>query len=71
MQTLAREPSLDEETTDFSAGEEEGSHEVKAADDNIHKVGQWMRRRCLDGALNRVPMDFYPKIWKILERVSL
>lgn len=25
------------------------------------------RRRRLDGALNRVPMGFYAKIWKILE----
>jgi hypothetical protein len=29
--------------------------------------GLWLRRRRLDGALNRVPMGFYAKIWKILE----
>ncbi|KAK8383664.1 hypothetical protein O3P69_015842 [Scylla paramamosain] len=28
--------------------------------------GQWLRRRRLDGALNRVPRNFYPQIWKIL-----
>jgi len=27
----------------------------------------FFRRRRLDGALNRVPMGFYAKIWKILE----
>lgn len=57
-----------EESSDYSSGEEE-SDDVKASDDNANKSGQWMRRRCLDGALNRVPVDFYPKIWKILERV--
>ena len=34
------------------------------------KVGHWIRRRRLDGTLNRVPPDFYPKVWHILERVS-
>uniref|UniRef100_A0A8D2Q8Y0 Phosphorylase b kinase regulatory subunit n=1 Tax=Varanus komodoensis TaxID=61221 RepID=A0A8D2Q8Y0_VARKO len=28
--------------------------------------GQWQRRRRLDGALNRVPVGFYQKVWKIL-----
>ncbi|ODN06538.1 putative phosphorylase b kinase regulatory subunit alpha [Orchesella cincta] len=30
--------------------------------------GQWLRRRRLDGALNRVPRGFYPRVWAILER---
>ncbi|CAG7717610.1 unnamed protein product [Allacma fusca] len=30
--------------------------------------GQWLRRRRLDGALNRVPRGFYPRVWSILER---
>ena len=34
------------------------------------KAGRWIRRRRLDGALNRVPPDFYPKVWHILERVG-
>ena len=29
--------------------------------------GSWIRRRRLDGALNRVPLGFYSKIWNILE----
>lgn len=33
------------------------------------RQGQWLRRRRLDGALNRVPRDFYPRVWNVLERV--
>ena len=29
--------------------------------------GSWIRRRRLDGALNRVPLGFYEKIYNILE----
>ncbi|XP_054267572.1 probable phosphorylase b kinase regulatory subunit alpha isoform X2 [Macrosteles quadrilineatus] len=32
------------------------------------RQGQWLRRRRLDGALNRVPRDFYPRVWSILEK---
>ncbi|XP_063707361.1 probable phosphorylase b kinase regulatory subunit alpha isoform X2 [Culicoides brevitarsis] len=32
------------------------------------KQGQWLRRRRLDGALNRVPRDFYPRVWTVLEK---
>ncbi|KAL1509746.1 hypothetical protein ABEB36_004437 [Hypothenemus hampei] len=32
------------------------------------RQGQWLRRRRLDGALNRVPRDFYPRVWNVLER---
>uniref|UniRef100_A0A8B9QN63 Phosphorylase b kinase regulatory subunit n=1 Tax=Apteryx owenii TaxID=8824 RepID=A0A8B9QN63_APTOW len=34
------------------------------------RQGQWQRRRRLDGALNRVPVGFYQKVWKILQKVS-
>ena len=34
------------------------------------RQGQWLRRRRLDGALNRVPRDFYSRVWTVLERVS-
>ncbi|KAH8020944.1 hypothetical protein HPB51_010334 [Rhipicephalus microplus] len=30
--------------------------------------GLWMRRRRLDGTLNRVPVGFYGQVWGILER---
>lgn len=32
------------------------------------RQGQWRRRRRLDGALNRVPVGFYQKVWKILQK---
>lgn len=32
------------------------------------REGQWLRRRRLDGALNRVPKGFYPQVWSLLER---
>ncbi|XP_030627255.1 phosphorylase b kinase regulatory subunit alpha, liver isoform isoform X2 [Chanos chanos] len=32
------------------------------------RQGQWLRRRRLDGAINRVPMGFYRKVWKILQK---
>ena len=32
--------------------------------------GRWSRRRKNDGALNRVPDSFYPKVWKILTKTS-
>jgi len=34
------------------------------------KQGQWLRRRRLDGALNRVPVGFYTDNWKLLKRVE-
>lgn len=34
------------------------------------RKGQWLRRRRLDGAINRVPVGFYEKVWKILQKVS-
>ncbi|XP_078682696.1 phosphorylase b kinase regulatory subunit alpha, skeletal muscle isoform-like isoform X8 [Branchiostoma floridae x Branchiostoma belcheri] len=33
----------------------------------VDRQGQWLRRRRLDGALNRVPVDFYTKIWNVLK----
>lgn len=33
------------------------------------KAGHWIRRRRLDGALNRVPPDLYSQVWHVLERV--
>lgn len=41
---------------------------TKKQDENFDRQGQWIRRRRLDGALNRVPMGFYPRAWKLLER---
>lgn len=41
--------------------------EKMAVRDSRH--GQWLRRRRLDGALNRVPVGFYQKVWSILQKV--
>lgn len=40
--------------------------EIENRFSNLH--GQWIRRRRLDGALNRVPLGFYSKVWRILEK---
>ncbi|XP_055522965.1 probable phosphorylase b kinase regulatory subunit alpha isoform X3 [Wyeomyia smithii] len=46
-------------------GKESEEAEATVIDD---RQGQWLRRRRLDGALNRVPRDFYPRVWTVLER---
>ena len=40
-------------------------------EEDLDREGQWRRRRRLDGALNRLPPDFYILVWHILERVSI
>lgn len=49
-------------------GEPEPDDQTIATIDD--RQGQWLRRRRLDGALNRVPRDFYPRVWTVLERVN-
>lgn len=45
--------------------------EIKSLEeDSTDKQGQWLRRRRLDGALNRVPRDFYSRVWTVLEKVE-
>ena len=44
--------------------------EKEEEDINTDRQGQWLRRRRLDGALNRVPEDFYTRVWKVLSKVS-
>ncbi|XP_041816169.1 phosphorylase b kinase regulatory subunit alpha, liver isoform isoform X2 [Chelmon rostratus] len=42
-----------------------------SGDGQLHweeRQGQWLRRRRLDGAINRVPVGFYQKVWKILQK---
>ena len=40
-------------------------------DEMEDRQGQWLRRRRLDGALNRVPVGFYTHVWKVLEKVRV
>ncbi|KAI5731071.1 hypothetical protein M8J77_004163 [Diaphorina citri] len=42
--------------------------DVGADDVEPDRQGQWLRRRRLDGALNRVPRDFYIRVWNVLEK---
>lgn len=49
-----------------------GSDFLEDDDSSIdNKHGQWIRRRLLDGSLNRVPIGFYSKIWVALEKVII
>ena len=45
--------------------EEEGSGSEESEENDRH--GIWIRRRRLDGGLNRVPLGFYSKVWMIVE----
>ncbi|KAI9091438.1 glycosyl hydrolases family 15-domain-containing protein [Phlyctochytrium arcticum] len=55
-----------------------GSSSVAAAAANalpaltllLPSQGRWLRRRKNDGALNRVPHDFYPKVWNVLSKTE-
>jgi len=40
-------------------------------DEEADREGQWRRRRRLDGALNRLPPNFYVLVWHILEKVTI
>ncbi|CAB4033735.1 phosphorylase b kinase regulatory subunit alpha, liver isoform-like, partial [Paramuricea clavata] len=37
---------------------------------SLGRLGVWIRRRRVDGALNRIPVDFYPKLWRIFEKCT-
>lgn len=49
--------------------DEEDEESSSSGDDSEEsdRQGTWLRRRRLDGALNRVPRGFYAKVWMILE----
>jgi phosphorylase kinase alpha/beta subunit len=49
----------------LSTGDEEIDQNNES---NLDKHGQWIRRRRLDGSLNRVPIGFYSKVWIALEK---
>ncbi|XP_066104804.1 phosphorylase b kinase regulatory subunit alpha, skeletal muscle isoform isoform X3 [Saccopteryx bilineata] len=49
-----------------SSGFFPSAHDQQTLKDN--RQGQWQRRRRLDGALNRVPIGFYQKVWKVLQK---
>ncbi|XP_059535267.1 phosphorylase b kinase regulatory subunit alpha, skeletal muscle isoform isoform X3 [Myotis daubentonii] len=49
-----------------SSGSFSSAYDQQTFQDN--RQGQWQRRRRLDGALNRVPVGFYQKVWKVLQK---
>lgn len=60
---LSRKSNLD----NFIGKDHSGCDEEGVVVDS-ERQGQWLRRRRLDGALNRVPKGFYPKVWSVLEK---
>ena len=42
--------------------------EIESPDEE--RSGQWLRRRRLDGALNRVPQGFYQRVYAFLDGVK-
>uniref|UniRef100_H2YMZ1 Phosphorylase b kinase regulatory subunit n=1 Tax=Ciona savignyi TaxID=51511 RepID=H2YMZ1_CIOSA len=44
------------------------TQDVTSTPTSVRSRGQWTRRRRIDGALNRVPHNFYTKIWRLLEK---
>ncbi|XP_060070242.1 probable phosphorylase b kinase regulatory subunit alpha [Ylistrum balloti] len=55
---ISATPSVSLNQSVFDSPEEE--------DILMDRQGQWLRRRRLDGALNRVPVGFYPRVWHFL-----
>ncbi len=37
------------------------------SDESEPPVGGWLRKRQRDGAVNRVPKDFYPSVWRVMK----
>nr|XP_020644828.1 phosphorylase b kinase regulatory subunit alpha, liver isoform [Pogona vitticeps] len=70
MKQRSRRPSSDQRCSSPSSPTSTSSlpgstgHSISWGD----RQGQWLRRRRLDGAINRVPVGFYPKVWKILQK---
>ena len=61
---LSRKSNLD----NFIGKEPSTAGEEDSVVCDSERQGQWLRRRRLDGALNRVPKGFYPRVWSVLEK---
>uniref|UniRef100_A0A0N5ABP1 Phosphorylase b kinase regulatory subunit n=1 Tax=Syphacia muris TaxID=451379 RepID=A0A0N5ABP1_9BILA len=53
-------------TPEIAVEEEEEEEEEEETDD--FQFGVWLRHRRIDGALNRVPPDFYANLWDTVRR---
>ncbi len=65
LQNLHHSVKKQELGANDQAEEESSSSSDDSEESDRH--GIWLRRRRLDGALNRVPRGFYAKVWMILE----
>uniref|UniRef100_A0A9L0SWA7 Phosphorylase b kinase regulatory subunit n=1 Tax=Equus caballus TaxID=9796 RepID=A0A9L0SWA7_HORSE len=70
MKQMTRRFSADEQRSSTpssptgTSSSDSGGHHIGWGE----RQGQWLRRRRLDGAINRVPVGFYQKVWKILQK---
>ena len=60
---LARRTNLVAESNSPDVGQQSTATPINSI---LPSNGRWIRRRKNDGALNRVPPQFYPKVWKLL-----
>ncbi|XP_066286404.1 phosphorylase b kinase regulatory subunit alpha, skeletal muscle isoform-like isoform X4 [Branchiostoma lanceolatum] len=63
MSRLRKQVTIIEHNDKLRKGHDEDLEQSMQVD----RQGQWLRRRRLDGALNRVPVDFYTRIWNVLK----
>uniref|UniRef100_A0A674ID47 Phosphorylase b kinase regulatory subunit n=1 Tax=Terrapene triunguis TaxID=2587831 RepID=A0A674ID47_9SAUR len=71
MQQMNRRSSADEKRGSIPSSPTRTSSPRGSTGNDISwgdRQGQWLRRRRLDGAINRVPVGFYQKVWKILQK---
>lgn len=61
---LKQDKSVNSKPIMLSINDDENESEDEVSD----KHGLWIRRRRLDGSLNRVPIGFYSNVWMALER---
>ncbi|NP_001427732.1 phosphorylase b kinase regulatory subunit alpha, liver isoform isoform 5 [Homo sapiens] len=70
MKQMTRRFSADEQRSSTpssptgTSSSDSGGHHIGWGE----RQGQWLRRRRLDGAINRVPVGFYQRVWKILQK---
>ena len=66
MHSISTSSTIKEEDEEGFSDRDNEDDEDSSGDDS-ERQGSWMRRRRMDGSLNRVPMGFYAKIWNVLE----
>ncbi|XP_058514465.1 phosphorylase b kinase regulatory subunit alpha, liver isoform isoform X2 [Ochotona princeps] len=70
MKQMTRRLSADDQRSSTpssptgTSSSDSGGHHISWGE----RQGQWLRRRRLDGAINRVPVGFYQRVWKILQK---